>query len=102
MRQYGGEVRLVEGGFEDAVAAAARVAEEEDRILVPAFDHPAVVAGQGTVGLEIARQAPDVRLIVVPLGGGGLISGIAIAFPDARVVVCAPRTWPTRSATGSP
>ena len=86
VRQYGGEVRLVEGGFEDAVAAAARVAEDEDRILVPAFDHPAVVAGQGTVGLEIARQAPDVRLVVVPLGGGGLISGIAIAFPAARVV----------------
>jgi threonine dehydratase len=86
VREYGGEVRLVKGNFEDAVAAARRVAEEEGRTLVPAFDDPAIVAGQGTVGLEIARQAPDVRLIVVPLGGGGLASGIAIACPEARVV----------------
>ena len=86
VRQYGGEVRLVEGGFEDATEAAVQVAAEEKRTLIPAFDDPAVVAGQGTVGLEIARQGSDVRLIVVPLGGGGLISGIAIAFPDARVV----------------
>lgn len=86
VRQYGGDVRLVEGGFEDAVEGAARVVEDEGRTLIPPFDHPAVVAGQGTVGLEIARQAPDTRLIVVPLGGGGLISGIAIACPEARVV----------------
>ncbi len=86
VRQYGGEVRLVEGGFEDAVVAATQVAEEEGRVLIPAFDHPEVVAGQGSVGLEIARQAPDVRLIVVPVGGGGLIAGIALAFPEARVV----------------
>lgn len=86
VRRYGGDVRLVEGGFEDAVEGAARVVEEEGRTLIPPFDHPAVVAGQGTVGLEIARRAPDTRLIVVPLGGGGLISGIAIACPEARVV----------------
>jgi threonine dehydratase len=86
VRQYGGEVRLVDGGFEDASEAALQVAEEEGRTLIHAFDDPAVVAGQGTVGLEIARQAPDVRLIVVPLGGGGLSSGVAIAAPDARVV----------------
>ena len=102
VRQYGGEVRLVEGGFEDAVTAAAEVAEEEDRQLIPAFDHPAVVAGQGTVGLEIARQAPDVRLIVVPLGGGGLISGIALACPGgAGGGGPARETWRTRSATAS-
>jgi threonine dehydratase len=67
--------------------------------LVHAFDQPLVVAGQGTVGLEIARQGPSVRLLVVPLGGGGLASGIglaaAAALPDARVVgvqaeACAP------------
>ncbi len=92
VRQYGGEVRLVEGGFEDAVVAAADVAEAEDRSLIPAFDDPAVVAGQGTVGLEIARDAPDVGLIVVPLGGGGLISGIALACPDARVVGVRPES----------
>jgi threonine dehydratase len=67
--------------------------------LVHAFDQPLVVAGQGTVGLEIAHQGPGVRLIVVPLGGGGLASGIGLAaeaaLPDARVVgvqaeACAP------------
>jgi threonine dehydratase len=67
--------------------------------LVHAFDQPPVVAGQGTIGLEIARDAPDTRLIVVPLGGGGLAAGIALAasevLPGARVVgvqaeACAP------------
>ena len=67
--------------------------------IVHAFDQPRVVAGQGTVGLEIARQAPATRLIVVPLGGGGLAAGVGLAaaseLPDARVVgvqaeACAP------------
>lgn len=92
VRQYGGQVRLVAGGFEDAVVAAADVAEDEGRQLIPAFDDPAVVAGQGSVGLEIARQAPDASLIVVPLGGGGLASGIAIARPEARVVGVRPES----------
>ncbi len=96
VREYGGEVRLVEGSFDEAGEEAARVAEEEGRTLIHAFDHPRVVAGQGTVGLEIGRQDPDVRQVVVPLGGGGLASGIAIALAGrARVVgvqaeACAP------------
>jgi threonine dehydratase len=99
VRQYGGEVRLVEGGYDEAGAEARRLAEERGMTLVHAFDQPLVVAGQGTVGLEIARQGPSVRLLVVPLGGGGLASGIglaaAAALPDARVVgvqaeACAP------------
>lgn len=99
VRRYGGEVRLVEGGFDEAAAEARRLAEAQGMPLVHAFDQPLVVAGQGTVGLEIASQAPGVRLIVVPLGGGGLASGIglaaAAALPDARVVgvqaeACAP------------
>jgi len=99
VRQYGGEVRLVEGSYDEAGEAARRVAEEEGMTLVHAFDDPAVVAGQGTVGLEIARQVSDVRLVVVPLGGGGLASGIGLALaarlPSARVVgvqaeACAP------------
>jgi threo-3-hydroxy-L-aspartate ammonia-lyase len=75
---------------------AARIAATEDLIsrhgytLIPPFDHPAVIAGQGTIGLEIAAQRPDVDLVVVPVGGGGLISGIAAAIrgacPGARVV----------------
>jgi len=99
VRQYGGEVRLHGGNYDDAHAEAARLVEEEGLTAVHAFDHAEVVAGQGTVGLELARQAPDVRLVVVPLGGGGLASGIGVAvaewLPDARVVgvqaeACAP------------
>ena len=99
VRQYGGEVRLVEGSYDDAQDAARELAASEGKTLVHAFDDAAVVAGQGTVGLEIARQAPGTRLVVVPLGGGGLATGIAIALksrmPDVRVIgvqaeACAP------------
>jgi threonine dehydratase len=99
VRRYGGEVRLIDGGYDEAGAEARRLADEEGMTVVHAFDQPQVVAGQGTVGLEIARQAPGVRLVVVPLGGGGLASGIGLALasalPDARVVgvqaeACAP------------
>jgi threonine dehydratase len=90
VRQYGGEVRLHGGGYDDAHAEASRLAEQEGMTVVHAFDTAEVVAGQGTVGLEIARQAPGVKLVVVPLGGGGLASGIGLAvaewLPDARVV----------------
>jgi threonine dehydratase len=99
VRQYGGEVRLHGGNYDDAHAEAARLVEAEGLTAVHAFDDAEVVAGQGTVGLEIARQAPDVKLVVVPLGGGGLASGIGVAvaewLPGARVVgvqaeACAP------------
>jgi threonine dehydratase len=99
VQQYGGIVELVDGGYDEAGAVARRLAEERGMTLVHAFDQPPVVAGQGTIGLEIARDAPDVGLIVVPLGGGGLAGGIALTaselLPDARVVgvqaeACAP------------
>jgi threonine dehydratase len=99
VRQYGGEVRLHGATYDDAHAEARRLSEEEGMTLVHAFDAPEVVAGQGTVGLEVAACAPDVRLVVVPLGGGGLAAGTAIAvkarLPGARVVgvqaeACAP------------
>ncbi len=99
VREYGGEVRTVEGGFDEAGAQARRISEEEGLTPVHAFDAPHVVAGQGTIGLEIARDAPDVKLVVIPLGGGGLASGIALAvaarLKGARVVgvqaeACAP------------
>ncbi len=99
VRQYGGEVRLVEGGYDEAGKAAQAVAQEEGKTIVHAFDQAEVVAGQGTVGLELRRDAPELKLVVVPLGGGGLAAGIAIALaermPSARVVgvqseACAP------------
>jgi threonine dehydratase len=82
VEQYGGEVRLVPGSYDEAQDAAHALARAEGRTLVPAFDDPWVVAGQGTVGLEIARQAPGTRLVVVPLGGGGLATGVAMAMKD--------------------
>ena len=99
VRQYGGEVRLHGGNYDDAHAEAARLVEAEGLTAVHAFDQAEVVAGQGTVGLELARQAPNTRLVLVPLGGGGLAGGIALAvaavLPKARVVgvqaaACAP------------
>jgi threonine dehydratase len=99
VRQYAGEVRLHGATYDDAQAEARRMSEAEGRTLVHPFDAPEVVAGQGTVGLEVARAAPEVRLVVLPLGGGGLAAGAALAvkarLPDARVVgvqaeACAP------------
>ncbi len=109
VRAYGGEVHLVEGSYEEAGEAARAFAELQGKTLVPPFDDPAIVAGQGSVGLEIARQAPETRLVVVPLGGGGLASGVAIAIKSrlagARVVgvqaeACAP--YPDSLAASRP
>jgi threonine dehydratase len=99
VKQYGGRVVLNEGSYDEARMAADELARRDGMTLVHAFDDPQVVAGQGTVGLEIAEDAPDVRLVVVPLGGGGLATGTAMAvkslIPEARVVgvqaeACAP------------
>ncbi|HET8673780.1 MAG TPA: threonine ammonia-lyase [Thermoleophilaceae bacterium] len=99
VKQYGGRVVLNEGSYDEARMAADELARRDGMTLVHAFDDPQVVVGQGTVGIEIAEDAPDVRLVVVPLGGGGLATGTAMAvkslIPDARVVgvqaeACAP------------
>jgi threonine dehydratase len=90
VKRYGGEPFLVDGSYDAAEEAARGAARKTGMIFVPPFDDPAVIAGQGTVGLELARQAPDTKLIVVPLGGGGLASGVAIGvrwkLPDVRIV----------------
>jgi threonine dehydratase len=90
VRGYGGKVHLVGGSYDEAAHAARDFADAEHGTLIPPFDDPDIVAGQGTVGLEIARQAPGSRQVVVPLGGGGLAAGVAIAvkskLPGARVV----------------
>lgn len=79
----GAELIRVQGGYDDAEAAAARYAEARGATFVHAFDDPAVVAGQGTLGLEILAQMPEVRTVVVPVGGGGLVAGIGTALKDA-------------------
>jgi threonine dehydratase len=89
-RSYGASV-VFEGRYlEDSLAAARRYAAETGAVLIHPFDHVDIVAGQGSVGLEILEQVPDVRTVVVPTGGGGLLAGIALAVkakkPDVRVV----------------
>jgi len=90
VRGYGAEVILVDGGYDDAAELAAQLAEREGRTLIPPFDDPEVIAGQGTIGLELVGQVPGADTVVVPIGGGGLAAGIALALaarrPAARVV----------------
>lgn len=90
VKRFGGEVRLVAGAYDDAQADASAVAEREGPTLIHAFDDPAVIAGQGTIAHEILAAVPEVGTIVVPVGGGGLVSGIAIAAkarsPGVRIV----------------
>ena len=89
-RSYGAAVVLHGETYEEAAAHAHEIENEEGRTYVHAFDDPSVMAGQGTIGLEILEDCPDVETVVVPIGGGGLIAGIATVIaernPDARVV----------------
>ncbi|QAY68962.1 threonine ammonia-lyase [Xylanimonas protaetiae] len=89
-RGYGADVRLVGTSVDESLVAAREEAARTGRVLIHPFDHADVVAGQGTVALEILEQVPDVGTIVVPLGGGGLVAGIATvlaeAAPHVRVV----------------
>jgi threonine dehydratase len=78
-RKMGAEVHLVGDSFDEALAEAQRLGREGGQIFVSAFDDKHVIAGQGTIGLEIMKAHPDVHTVVVPVGGGGLISGIATA-----------------------
>jgi threonine dehydratase len=90
VKRYGGEPFLVEGSYDEAEEAARGAARKTGMTFIPPFDDRDVIAGQGTVGLELARQVPETKLIVVPLGGGGLASGVAIAakskLPEVRIV----------------
>ncbi len=83
-RGYGADVRLTGEVVDDCLAAAQAYAAETGAVVVPPFDHPLVIAGQGTVGLEIAEDAPEAGVVVVPVGGGGLVSGIATALAHTR------------------
>lgn len=89
-RGYGAEVILHGADFDTAVAEAKRLAAERDLLPVPAFDDPHIIAGQGTVALEILEDLPEAATLVVPVGGGGLIAGIAVAAkalrPGIRIV----------------
>src|SRR5665648_939487 len=84
-QEYGAAVRLVGSTIDDALRAAQEHASAEGAVLIHPFDHPDVIAGQGTVGLEVLEQVPDVRTVLVPVGGGGLAAGgRAVRHPAGR------------------
>ena len=83
-RGYGATVILHGDDFDEATAHARLLVQENDLTLIHAFDDPAIVAGQGTIGLEMLEQADDLDMVVVPVGGGGLISGIALAIKETN------------------
>lgn len=88
-RRFGAGVRFYGTTLTDAMHEVERLVAEENRILVHAFDDESVIAGQGSIGLELLQQLPKLSAVVVPIGGGGLISGIATAIreqrPDVRI-----------------
>ena len=92
-RGEGAEIIFYDRRNESREAIAAKISEETGAVVVPSFDDPAIVAGQGTVGLEILEQMPQPPRIVIPCGGGGLASGIALAVPDAEIVIVEPDGW---------
>jgi threonine dehydratase len=89
-KNYGGKAELVGATFEDALAAALDYSESSGATFVHPYEDERVIAGQGTIGLELAEQVPEAETFVIPVGGGGLSSGIALALravrPDVRIV----------------
>ncbi|MHA5049211.1 threonine ammonia-lyase [Streptomyces sp. SD15] len=108
-RDYGAEVRLYGQVVDETLAAAQEYAARTGAVFIHPFDHPDIIAGQGTVGLEILEQCPEVRTIVVGIGGGGLAAGVAVAVkalrPDVRVVgvqAAGAAAYPPSLAAGRP
>ena len=89
-RDYGAHVELVGASVDEALVHAREYADHTGAVLIHPFDHEDVVAGQGTIALEIVEQVPDVATVLVPVGGGGLAAGVVAAFaelrPDVRVI----------------
>ncbi len=90
IRALGAQVRIVGRSQDDAQIEVERLVAEHGLIQIPPFDHPAVVAGQGTIGLELVADLPELACVLIPLSGGGLAAGIAVAVkalrPSARIV----------------
>jgi threonine dehydratase len=108
-KAYGAQVQLHGATLDEALLAAGAFAAETGAVLIHPFDHPDVIAGQGTVGLELLEQCPDVRTVVVGTGGGGLVSGIAAAVkavrPDVEIIAAqaaGAAAFPASLAAGRP
>jgi threonine dehydratase len=108
-KAYGAEVHLHSGDFAETLDEAMAFARHTGAVFIHPFDHPDIIAGQGTVGLEILAQAPEVATVVVPVGGGGLIAGIATAIkathPDVRIIAVQAEgaaAFPPSLAAGAP
>lgn len=86
-KSYGAEVCMVKGVYDDAYAKALELQKERGCTFVHPFDNEDVIAGQGTIGLEILDQLPDVEAVIVPIGGGGLISGVAFAIKQLNPAI---------------
>ncbi len=90
IKAQGAEVRIVGQSQDDAQIEVDRLVAEEGMTMIPPFDHPDIIAGQGTLGLELAEDLPDLTMALVQVSGGGLISGVAMALrarnPDIRVI----------------
>lgn len=90
IRRLGAEIRIVGNSQDDAQQEVERLVAEEGLVMLPPFDHPAIIAGQGTLGLEMIEQVPDAALVLVQLSGGGLASGAAAAIkgvsPGTKII----------------
>lgn len=89
-RGYGAEVELVGESFNDALERSREIERSSGAVFVSAFDDPPIIAGQGTVGLELLEQVPELEAVVVPVGGGGLASGIALALKEGALELSRP------------
>ena len=108
-RAYGADVVFERGHLEHALAAAGKFADETGAVFIHPFDHVDIVTGQGTAGLEVLEQSPEVQTLLVPTGGGGLLAGMAIAVkatrPDVRIIGVQAEgaaAYPASLETGSP
>jgi threonine dehydratase len=106
---YGAAIEYAGVSVDDALVAAREFADRTGAVLIHPFDHPDVIAGQGTVGLEILDQCPDVGTIITAVGGGGLISGVAVAAkalrPEVRIIgvqATGAASYPPSLAAGAP
>ncbi|MGE3867672.1 MAG: pyridoxal-phosphate dependent enzyme, partial [Hyphomonadaceae bacterium] len=103
-RARGAEIVIEGETFDDASAHALQLRDERDLVFVPAFNDARVIAGQGTVALEMLADAPDLDVLVVPIGGGGLIAGMAIAAkalkPSIRIIGVEAAIYPSFTARG--